>query len=257
MHREHRPGRPARRWKPARSGAVGLAGQCGGTSQRWPTRHGSGCSPSTTNGSWSRSLFATPPARRPWSPRAHRKPSWSAASTCLLRHVPRWRQSSAQATGSSRWRRARPPAPGRRRLPTNMTCNSWDFSSSSIRRNRTLRESLRRLAALGIAVKVVTGDNPTVAIKVCHDLGLADGAALTGADLAALDDAALAAVISTPPSSPGSAPRTRPGSSASSDAPAAGSPSSATGSTTRSPCTPPMSASPSTRAPTSPRTRPT
>ena len=32
-------------------------------------------------------------------------------------------------------------------------------------------ESLRRLAGLGIAVKVVTGDNPAVAMKVCHDLG--------------------------------------------------------------------------------------
>ncbi|HXT46208.1 MAG TPA: magnesium-translocating P-type ATPase [Pseudonocardiaceae bacterium] len=57
--------------------------------------------------------------------------------------------------------------------------------------------ALDRLATLGIAVKVVTGDNPAVAGKVCHDLGLADGAALTGAELAALDDAALAAAIAT------------------------------------------------------------
>ncbi len=59
------------------------------------------------------------------------------------------------------------------------------------------RESLRRLAALGIAVKVVTGDNPTVAVKVCHDLGLDDGVARTGADLATLDDSTLATVIET------------------------------------------------------------
>ena len=45
---------------------------------------------------------------------------------------------------------------------------------------RDAAESLRRLASLGIAVKVVTGDNPAVALKVCHDLGLADGAALSG-----------------------------------------------------------------------------
>ena len=56
-------------------------------------------------------------------------------------------------------------------------------------------ESLRRLAVLGIAVKVVTGDNPTVALKVCHDLGLSDGAALTGVELGALDDVELAAAI--------------------------------------------------------------
>ncbi len=58
-------------------------------------------------------------------------------------------------------------------------------------------ESLHRLADLGIAVKVVTGDNPIVAMKVCHDLGLGDTAAVTGVELAALDDDQLAAAIGT------------------------------------------------------------
>jgi Mg2+-importing ATPase len=56
-------------------------------------------------------------------------------------------------------------------------------------------ESLQRLASLGIAVKVVTGDNPAVAVKVCRDLGLDGGGALTGTELDALDDTQLAAVI--------------------------------------------------------------
>ncbi len=56
-------------------------------------------------------------------------------------------------------------------------------------------QALRRLAELGIAVKVVTGDNPAVAIKVCRDLGLDEGGALTGADLDALDDSQLAPAI--------------------------------------------------------------
>ena len=56
-------------------------------------------------------------------------------------------------------------------------------------------EALRRLADLGVTVKVVTGDNATVAIKVCHDLGLVEGGALTGADLDTLDDSQLAATI--------------------------------------------------------------
>jgi Mg2+-importing ATPase len=58
-------------------------------------------------------------------------------------------------------------------------------------------DALKRLAGLGIAVKVVTGDNPAVAVKVCSDLGLSDGAALTGTQVAALDDAALATAIKT------------------------------------------------------------
>jgi P-type Mg2+ transporter len=56
-------------------------------------------------------------------------------------------------------------------------------------------EALRRLANLGIAVKVVTGDNPAVAVKVCSDLGLGGGEALTGTDLDGMDDVQLAAAI--------------------------------------------------------------
>lgn len=55
------------------------------------------------------------------------------------------------------------------------------------------RGSLARLAALGIEVKVATGDNPTVAEKVCADLGLASKGTLTGAQLAELDGPGLAA----------------------------------------------------------------
>jgi P-type Mg2+ transporter len=57
--------------------------------------------------------------------------------------------------------------------------------------------ALRRLADLGITVKVVTGDNAAVAIKVCRDLGLTEGGALTGADIDALDDAHLTEAIAT------------------------------------------------------------
>jgi len=57
--------------------------------------------------------------------------------------------------------------------------------------------ALARLAGLGITVKIVTGDNPAVAAKVCHDLGLPAGAVLTGTDIDALDDTRLAAAIPT------------------------------------------------------------
>jgi len=50
------------------------------------------------------------------------------------------------------------------------------------------RDSLAQLAALGIEVKVATGDNPQVAEKVCADLGLASKGTITGAEMETLDD---------------------------------------------------------------------
>lgn len=55
--------------------------------------------------------------------------------------------------------------------------------------------SLAKLDALGIAVKIITGDNGAVAAKVCRDLGLRVGGVLAGADLDSLDDDALAGAI--------------------------------------------------------------
>lgn len=53
------------------------------------------------------------------------------------------------------------------------------------------RRALSRLAALGVTVKVITGDNPTVAAQVGAELGLPEGDGLTGSDLDHLDDAEL------------------------------------------------------------------
>ncbi len=45
------------------------------------------------------------------------------------------------------------------------------------------RAALARLAGLGVTVKILTGDNPVVAAKVCTDLGLPPGQVATGADI--------------------------------------------------------------------------
>jgi P-type Mg2+ transporter len=47
----------------------------------------------------------------------------------------------------------------------------------------TAHAALERLASLGVTVKILTGDNPVVAAKVCSDLGLEPGAVATGADI--------------------------------------------------------------------------
>ena len=57
--------------------------------------------------------------------------------------------------------------------------------------------AIRQLNALGIAVKIITGDNGAVAAKVCHDIGMEVAGVLTGSELDAMDDDALAAAIPT------------------------------------------------------------
>ncbi|HVN13587.1 MAG TPA: magnesium-translocating P-type ATPase [Kineosporiaceae bacterium] len=59
------------------------------------------------------------------------------------------------------------------------------------------RAALARLADLGIAVKVVTGDNAAVAARVCTELGLTlgSGSVLSGQDIDAADDDALAGLV--------------------------------------------------------------
>jgi Mg2+-importing ATPase len=56
-------------------------------------------------------------------------------------------------------------------------------------------ESIAKLHRLGVDVKVITGDNGSVAAKVCRDLGVSVEAVLTGSELDGSDDDALAAAI--------------------------------------------------------------
>ena len=56
-------------------------------------------------------------------------------------------------------------------------------------------EALKALAASGVAVKIVTGDNERVTRHVCTQLGVPISDVLTGTDVAALDDDALRARV--------------------------------------------------------------
>ncbi len=55
--------------------------------------------------------------------------------------------------------------------------------------------SILKLNRLGIAVKIITGDNGAVAAKVCRDIGMDVDGVLSGSDLDLLDDDALARAI--------------------------------------------------------------
>jgi len=55
--------------------------------------------------------------------------------------------------------------------------------------------SIVRLEQLGIAIKIVTGDNELVAQKVCRDLGMAVAGTLTGTALAQMSDPELTAAL--------------------------------------------------------------
>ena len=58
-----------------------------------------------------------------------------------------------------------------------------------------VKDSLARLARLGITVKIVTGDNGQVAAHLCGEVGLDPGTVVTGQELEKLDDDALVALL--------------------------------------------------------------
>ncbi|WP_051468102.1 magnesium-translocating P-type ATPase [Actinomadura oligospora] len=58
--------------------------------------------------------------------------------------------------------------------------------------------ALARLAGLGVALVVVTGDHPLVAVRTCRDTGLTPGRVVLGAELDDLSDAQLDALLTSP-----------------------------------------------------------
>ncbi|NHR04258.1 magnesium-translocating P-type ATPase [Chromobacterium haemolyticum] len=55
--------------------------------------------------------------------------------------------------------------------------------------------AIRALKEYGVAVKVLTGDNPIITAKVCRDVGLSPGVPLVGKDIEAMDDVALCSAV--------------------------------------------------------------
>lgn len=59
----------------------------------------------------------------------------------------------------------------------------------------TTQPALEALAAHGVKVKVLTGDNGLVTSKICREVGLIDQTAVLGSDIEHMDDAALAKTV--------------------------------------------------------------
>ncbi len=57
--------------------------------------------------------------------------------------------------------------------------------------------ALKALAAHGVTVKVLTGDNERVTAKICREVGLAQQGLLVGSDVERMDDEALAKAVET------------------------------------------------------------
>jgi Mg2+-importing ATPase len=75
----------------------------------------------------------------------------------------------------------------------DLTVRGWlSFSDPP---KKSAAQSLARLRELGIQVKVATGDNERVALKVWSELGMATGKVLLGSQIDALDDGALRAQL--------------------------------------------------------------
>ena len=115
-------------------------------------------------------------------------------------HVPAGAQALLDgqfASGSRVVAVASRPAPGLETLtPTEeRDLELRGFLCFADRPKANAAASLKRLAKLGVIVKVVTGDNGRVAEKVCGDLGVVSLGTLTGSELAAMSDEQLAEAL--------------------------------------------------------------
>src|SRR4029453_6433712 len=109
------------------------------------------------------------------------KPSSPAAPRSQPTPRRPWRGCSPTAPASSPSPPARRPGRPPRTPPP-----------STARPKAHAGQSIAKLHGLGVTVKVITGDNPVVAAKVCRDIGLDLEDVHTGAEMERLDDDALA-----------------------------------------------------------------
>jgi len=91
----------------------------------------------------------------------------------------------------------RPAKAGRYRPADEAGLTLVGFVGFRDRPRPSARRALADLAAGGVAVKIVTGDDPLVAARICGDVGIAPGHVVTGRQIARMDDRALAVAAET------------------------------------------------------------
>ena len=89
------------------------------------------------------------------------------------------------------------PAPGLAQLDVSaeQSLTLEGFLTFADRPKHDAGASIKKLEALGVEVKIITGDNGLVAKKVCADIGLECKGVLTGAEVEALSDEQLTAAL--------------------------------------------------------------
>ncbi len=88
-----------------------------------------------------------------------------------------------------------PPELDHARIDDEVALNFCGFAAFEDPPKESAKAALAELAARGVTVKVISGDNEQVTVHVCQQVGLAIDGRMTGAELALLDDAALAAKL--------------------------------------------------------------
>ena len=149
-----------------------------------------GASPSTTSGSWRRCWW-TPRTGRCWSPRALQSWCWLAAPQCPRSRKRRSTACSRKELGSWQWRLRATSATAKLTAGDERDLTLVGFLTFVDRPKADAGEAISRLHGLGIEVKIITGDNGTVAATVCRQIGVDPGTVVTGAEIDAMDDESL------------------------------------------------------------------
>ena len=189
--------RPCATTRPRRSPPDGRATRCARRPRCRSRRPGSGAP-------W-RSPMATTrcPGSSPSAPRRSCGRPWRPTTTGSPRGGRRWtrprRPGRSRGCAFCSWRPTQTPAPCRRtttrpRRPCPVACAPWAWSPCADELRAEAGSVLASFAAAGVAVKIISGDDPDTVVALARQAGIVDAASIAGHDLDDLDELALGKV---------------------------------------------------------------